>query len=78
MPMVVIIREGGAELEYTGPSKIISNSESRKIFDVEALLIELRGIKSELQELKGVQSDGVEYSRSTVRGLFRQNTRTMT
>jgi hypothetical protein len=55
---VRLVGERGPELEITGPSRIISNRDTRSIFDVESLLNALTEVKREIAELRGEQLIG--------------------
>ena len=44
-----IVGEYGPELEYTGPSRIFSNPESRELFDISRLEAAIASLKEEIQ-----------------------------
>lgn len=50
-----LVGERGPEIENTGPSNIISNSNSRNLFDASGIISELRAVKSELASLRAEQ-----------------------
>jgi len=47
-----VVGERGPELEYTGPSQIVSNN--RSLFDTSEMVSELRNLRAEVAELKQV------------------------
>ncbi|MBK9073336.1 MAG: hypothetical protein IPL79_20400 [Myxococcales bacterium] len=47
-----MVGERGPELEYTGPSRITSNSDLRAMFDMREVVAELRAVKAELHGMK--------------------------
>lgn len=47
-----LVGERGPELEYTGPSRIYSNAQTRNLFDISGLLAELRSLRKELASFK--------------------------
>lgn len=53
-----LVGEVGPELEITGPSRIISNRDTKAIFDVQALLDALETVRQEIAELRGEQIIG--------------------
>ncbi|MEI6639787.1 MAG: hypothetical protein WCL46_08715, partial [Chlorobium sp.] len=53
-----LVGEQGPELEFTGPSRIISNRDTRAIFDVESLLKALDEVKREIADLRKDQIIG--------------------
>lgn len=44
-----MVGENGPELEYTGPSKIINNSDTNKMFDNSDLIQEIRDLRADLK-----------------------------
>jgi len=44
-----VVGEAGPELEYTGPSRIFSNAESRELFDTSGLESEISALRTEMQ-----------------------------
>ena len=59
-----IVGENGPELEYTGPSHISNNGDTKKLFDVSALVAELKSVKEELKTIKDQQAQlGVQLVR---------------
>jgi hypothetical protein len=44
-----VVGEYGKELEFTGPSRIYSNSQSRELFDTSRLEAEIAALRSEFQ-----------------------------
>lgn len=46
-----IVGERGPELEYTGPSRIMTNSQSRDMLDNSALLAEVRQLRGEMKAI---------------------------
>lgn len=44
-----VVGERGPELEYTGPAKIVNNSDTRSIFNVQPLLDEIAMLRAELK-----------------------------
>jgi len=59
-----VVGEKGPELEFTGPSRIASNPQSRQLLDNADLLDELRALRKETAEMR---SDMIELSRRTNR-----------
>lgn len=47
-----IVGENGPEMEFTGPSKITSNNDSKKLFDTAALEAEIRALRQQLSALE--------------------------
>ena len=46
---VRLVGERGPELEFTGPSRIVSNNDSRKLLDNTELVAEVRALRAELK-----------------------------
>lgn len=46
-----IVGERGPEIEFTGPSRIASNSESRNLLSMDQVVTELREVQNQLQRL---------------------------
>ncbi len=51
-----IVGETGPEIEYTGPSRIFSNAQSRELLDLSAVIAELKSLRTELAEIKASTS----------------------
>lgn len=51
-----IVGENGPEIEYTGPSRIFSNEQSRELLDLSAVVAELKSLRTELAEIKASTS----------------------
>jgi translation initiation factor 2B subunit (eIF-2B alpha/beta/delta family) len=67
-----LVGERGPELEVTGPSRIISNESTRRIFDVSGLMRELRSLRREVQVLrKNNDSANISLYRETRKGTKR-------
>lgn len=47
-----IVGERGPELEFTGPSRIVSNPESRKLLDLAEVVAELKALRAEMAAIK--------------------------
>lgn len=47
-----IVGERGPELEFTGPSRIVSNPESRKLLDLAEVVLELKALRIEMAAIK--------------------------
>jgi tape measure domain-containing protein len=52
-----IVGENGPEIEYTGPSNITSNSDSRKLLDVSGVIASVDALRTELRSI-GVAVSG--------------------
>jgi hypothetical protein len=54
---VRIVGENGPELEFTGPSRIVSNQGSKSLLNMDALIAEIRALRSDIVSLqKSAQS----------------------
>ena len=51
-----VVGERGPELEYTGPSRIVSNEKSKNLIDITPLLEEMRAVRAALKELQSSNS----------------------
>ncbi len=47
-----IVGERGPEIEYTGPSRIFSNTESRQLLDLSEVVAELKQLRNEIVEVR--------------------------
>ena len=47
-----IVGERGPELEFTGPSRIVSNADSKKLLDTSGMEQEIRSLKQEMKSLR--------------------------
>lgn len=66
-----IVGENGPELEATGPSRIISNSQTRDLLGNREMLAELKALRAELAELKAHARRGTDASVQTEKTLKR-------
>lgn len=55
-----VVGESGPELEFTGPSRIYSNTQSKGLFDIAPIIQELRALNQRMAMLEG-------YSRQTTK-----------
>lgn len=60
-----IVGENGPEIEMTGPSRITSNSDSRKLLDNSEVVAELRALRAEVVRLLNVSEVTANNSRKT-------------
>jgi len=60
-----IVGENGPEAEFTGPSRIASNSQTNKMFDMSEVVEELRDLKKENLELRQAVISVVKYTKRT-------------
>lgn len=63
-----IVGEQGPELEYTGPSRITSNGNSKALFDTSSLVAELRQLRAELQASNVAL---IQYARDSSNTIYR-------
>lgn len=49
-----VVGEDGAELEYTGPSSIVSNKDSKKLLDNSGTIAELKALRQDVQILSSI------------------------
>jgi hypothetical protein len=63
-----IVGEQGPELEYTGPSHIYSNSDSKKLLNVDELVAEVKALRA---EIKSGNYQLTKYSKTTADVLQR-------
>jgi len=47
-----IVGERGPELEFTGPSRIFNNSDSKRLLDLSEVVAELKALREEMAEIK--------------------------
>lgn len=63
-----IVGENGPELEYTGPSHITSNADTRALFNIEPMVNEIKELRAELRALG---TPLVQNTRDTAKQLIR-------
>jgi tape measure domain-containing protein len=64
-----LVGERGPEIEYTPPSRIFSNQQSRTLFDDSEIVAELRRLREEVKELQKHANDTAENTKNTARTL---------
>lgn len=68
-----IVGENGPEMEFTGPSRITNNGDSKKLFDTTALVAEIQALRAEVAQLRSSNESTARSSR-TVSDLLRRIT----
>jgi hypothetical protein len=63
-----IVGEQGPELEFTGPSRIYSNSDSKKLLNIDELVAEVKALRA---EVKAGNYQLTKYSKTTADVLQR-------
>jgi hypothetical protein len=63
-----LVGEQGPELEFTGPSRIYSNSDSKKLLNIDELVAEVKALRA---EIKSGNYQLTKYSKTTADVLQR-------
>ncbi len=63
-----VVGERGPELEFTGPSRIFSNQQSKALVDNTELIAEIKALRAEVEELKKSNSEINKTLKTVTRG----------